>query len=160
MNTLIVYSSKYDFTKERVLEIANSLKFDVKVVNINKEKPPGLEAFDTVILGGSVFMGQINKALKNYCQENETTLNSKKLALFLSCGLPDNVDTHLSNAYPKSLLDHASVKVNLGGELRLDKMSFGDKMITKMMIKATEKEGGQLPTANPSAIEELVRTLN
>lgn len=156
MNTLIVYSTKYDFTKERVFEIAKALPNEVKLINITEEKPPDLEAFDIVLLGGSVFMGQINKSLKTFCQENETTLGSKKLGLFLSCGLPDSLETHFSNAYPQSLLDHATVKVNLGGELRLGKMSFGDKMITKMMIKVSEKEGGQLPTANPSAIEELV----
>lgn len=156
MKTIIVYSTKYDFTKERVHEIAAALESDVKMVNISEEKPPSLESFDAVILGGSVFMGQINKTLKAFCVENEAILNSKKLGLFLSCGLPDNVDTHFSNAYPQSLLDHATAKVNLGGELRLNQMSFGDKMITKMMIKATEKEGGKLPTANTSAIKELV----
>lgn len=160
MNTIIVYSTKYDFTKERVIEIAKSLPNDVKLVNINKEKPPSLEAFDSVILGGSVFMGQINKTLKAFCTENESALSSKKLGLFLSCGLPDSVDTHFSNAYPQSLLDQAIAKVNLGGELRLSQMSFGDKMITKMMIKVAEKEGGSLPTANPSAIEELVKVFN
>lgn len=156
MKTMIVYSSKYNFTKERVYEIAAALESDIKLVNINEEKSPQLETFDAVILGGSIFMGQINKTLKAFCVENESTLSSKKLGLFLSCGLPENIDTHFNNAFPKSLLNNASVKVNLGGELRLNQMSFGDKMITKLMIKATEKEGGKLPTANRKAIEELV----
>ncbi len=158
MKTIIVYSTKYDFTKERVLEIATALQSDVKLVNINEEKSPSLEAFDAVILGGSVFMGQINKTLKAFCSDNEATLSSKKLGLFLSCGLPDSIGTHFANAFPQSLLDQALVKVNLGGELRLGQMSFGDKMITKMMIKANEKEGGKLPTAIPSAIDELIKT--
>lgn len=140
MKTLIVYGSEYGYTKDSVLSLGNRISGEVMMVNPDYEKVPDIMEFDNIIIGGSIYMGQIQKKIKEFCINNISLLKSKKLAFFISCAFPDNFETNLKNSFPEELLDLAVIKVCIGGELRMDKMKFMHKTITKMMKKAQEKE--------------------
>ncbi len=160
MKTLIVYGSTYSYAKECVKKLTGKLEGEVTVVNAMTEMIPGIKGFDQVIVGGSIYMGQIQKKVKEYCAVNASELGGKKLGLFLCCGLPENFEQAIKNSFPEKLLEKAAAKENFGGELRVEKMKFMHKMMTNMMLKASEKEGKQPPKAAPENILKLAEAMN
>jgi len=141
METIIIYGSKYGYTEDCVKSLAEQIKGEVILFNIYNEKIPNIDEFDNIIIGGSIYMGQIQKKLKLYCTQNNRSLVNKRLALFLCCGLPENFEQTLKNVFPEELLKKAVAKECFGGELRTDRMNFADKMISGLMKKAAAKEG-------------------
>jgi len=141
MKTLIIYASTYGFTKDCVAKLKELLKGEVFAANIMTDSIPPLEDFENIIIGGSIYMGQIQKKLKLYCIENCSSLVNKRLALFLSCGLPESFELTLKNAFPEAVIAKAVTKKCFGGELRISKMNFAHKMIAGLMKKTLVKEG-------------------
>ncbi|MGE5494505.1 MAG: flavodoxin domain-containing protein [Burkholderiales bacterium] len=160
MKTLIVYGSTYGYAEECVQRLAKALNGEVTVVNAEKERIPGISGFDTVIAGGSVYMGQVQKGVKKFLEENVAELSGKKLGLFLCCGLPENFEQNANNNFPEALREKAAAVVCFGGELRTEKMKFMHRAITKMMKKANEKEGKEGATPMPENIGKLAQIMN
>jgi len=140
METIIIYSSKYGYTEDCVKSLADKINGEVSVFNICNEKIPSIDEFDNIIIGGSIYMGQIQKKLKMYCSQNVNDLVNKRLALFLCCGLPESFEQTLKISFPDELLKKAVAKECFGGELRKDRMNFAHKMIAGLMKKAEAKE--------------------
>jgi menaquinone-dependent protoporphyrinogen oxidase len=160
MKTLIIYATTYGFTGECVEELKGELKGEVTAVNVMTETVPDLKEYDNIIMGGSIYMGQIHKNLKDYCTVNSQLLSKKTVALFLCCGLAENFDVTLATAFPEDLIKVAIAKECFGGELRIKKMKFIHKMITGMMKKATAKDGKPEPKKLPENIHKLAQTIN
>ena len=160
MKTIIIYDSKYGFTEDCVTSLAGQLEGEVSIVNLCNEKIQKIDNFDNIIIGGSIYMGQIQKKIKLYCSENIEMLLTKRLALFLCCGLPENFLQNLKSNFPEELLTKAVATECFGGELRTEKMNFADKMITGLMKKAAEKEGKSQPTQMSDNIKKLAEIIN
>jgi menaquinone-dependent protoporphyrinogen oxidase len=160
MNTLILYASKHGFTKDCVNELKELLTGNTCLVNAKSDKIPSTEDFDNIIIGGSVHMGQIQKELKDYCLKYKDILAAKKLFLFLSCGLPENFNEALKYAYPEELLKKSISTECFGGELRIEKMGLAERMLTRMMKKASQKEGKPEPSKNVEGIRRLADAVN
>ena len=57
MKILIVFASKYGFTQKAAEKLRGELsagKHGVTLINLEEELPAGLEAFDAVVIGGSI----------------------------------------------------------------------------------------------------------
>lgn len=160
MKTLVIYGSTYGFTKNCTEELVKKLEGEVFVVNILSETVPNLSAFDKVILGGSIYMGQIQKKLKEFCVKNLEELKIKNIGLFICCGLPENFEAHLKNVFPKELYEKAITKECFGGELNTKKMKFFHKILAEMMSKAANKEGKKPVEAKPENIAKLAMLMN
>lgn len=160
MRTLIVYGSTYGYAKECVQQLTRMLKGEAIAVDAEKDDIPELSLYDAVIAGGSVYMGQVQKGVKKFCEQNAGALAGKKLGLFLCCGLPENFEQSMKNAFPEALLHSAAVKTCFGGELRPERMKFMHRTLTNMMIKAAEKEGKQGAKPMPENIEALADAMN
>lgn len=159
MKTMIIYSSTYGFTEKCANELAQKLGGQAIAVNIAAGSLPQLSGYDSVILGSSIYMGQINKKLKEFMSTNLAGLQEKKLGLFLCCGLPENLEQDFSLNFPKELLDAAVARECFGGVLDTAKMSFGHRMITKMMESAAKKEGKSGPVAMTENIGKLAEAM-
>lgn len=160
MKTLIVYGTTYGFTKECVQQLAGKLEGEVAVVNAMTEAIPAVKGFDNVIVGGSIYMGQIQKKVKEFCTASAGELSKKRLGLFLCCGLPENLEQTFKNSFPEVLLKKAAARECFGGALRVEKMKLMHKVMTNMMVKAAEKEGKGLPKPAPDGITKLVEAIN
>lgn len=160
MKTLIVYGSTYGYASDCVQRLKAMLKGEVAVADAEKGGVPEIGGFDAVIIGGSVYMGKIQKSVKQFCEQNAAALAAKKLGLFLCCGLPEEFEQSLKNSFPAALLESAAVKACFGGELRMDRMKFVHKAITNMMVKANEKSGKQGAAPLPENIEKLAEAMN
>jgi menaquinone-dependent protoporphyrinogen oxidase len=132
----------------------------VLATNILTDQISSLDAFDQVIIGGSIYMGQINKKLKAYCESNKEAIAAKRLGLFLCCGLPENFEQTLSNAFPAELIERAVVKECFGGQLRTEIMKGPDRLITNMMKKAAAKQGTPEASKIPENIKRLADGMN
>jgi len=145
MKTIIIFGSTYGFAKECAQKLAEQIDGEVVLVNVVTEGIMPLENFDNVVIGGSIYMGQVQKKVKAFCVANVEALKSKRVGLFLCCGLPQNFEINLKNAYPDELINVAVAKECFGGELRTEKMNFAHKFITGMMKKASAKQGTAAP---------------
>lgn len=92
--------------------------------------------YDVVIIGGSVYMGQIRKEVKNFCAQYLTLLKTKKIGLFTCCmSEGEKAEKQLNDIFPKELLDIACAKECFGGEFNFNKMNFFEKFIIKKISK-------------------------
>ncbi|SDM93609.1 flavodoxin domain-containing protein [Acetanaerobacterium elongatum] len=122
MNTLILYATKYGATKQIADQLARELGGNVTINNIHDGKP-GIEAFDTVIVGGSVYMNKIQHGITSFLKANEKQLIKKRLGLFIGCYTPPETEGYLEQFFSTALLAHAQAKDMLGGLMQYDKMN-------------------------------------
>jgi menaquinone-dependent protoporphyrinogen oxidase len=160
MKTLIVYATKYGYAEDCAHALMDQIDGDVLAVDIQKDTLSGVEAFDNIVIGGSVYMGQVNKKLKAFCENNKTAIAVKNTGLFLCCGLPENFEQTMKDAFPAEVIDKAIARECFGGELRTEKMKGPDRIISGMMKKATAGQGKPEVAPNPKNIVNLANEIN
>ncbi|WP_286946980.1 flavodoxin domain-containing protein [Acetobacterium sp. UBA5834] len=160
MKTLILYASTYGFTKDCVQMLKKNVNGDVQIVNITKESIPTLDDYDTILIGGSIYMGQIQKPIKNYCLKNLDALKNKKIGFFISCGSAEHSDDYFKTAFPETLLNQAVSIENFGGEMRPDKMNFFHKFVSNMVEKSSDKNNTPPMKPLPENILNMATIIN
>lgn len=143
MKTAIIYSTTQGTTEKVVNYIAEKLK-DSETVDVYKlqkrKKLINLAQYDRVILGGSIYLGDIQSVMTKFCNDNFDILQTKTLGLF-ACGIePELVrqDAELEMAYPKKLFKHAVATAFVGGEIIFEKLNPTQKFIAKNMFKINQ----------------------
>jgi len=136
MKTLIVYGTKYGCTEGCAKDLAKKLSGDTELCNIKNSRPSDLEKYEKVIIGGSIYMGKIQKEITDFCEANKGLLMEKTIGLFI-CSMREGemAQEELISSFPKELWDRAITKENFGGEFIFKKMSFLDKLIVKKVSK-------------------------
>ena len=136
MNILIVYSTKHGATEKCAKIIAKKLTGKVELFNLKEKLKIDPSGYDVVIIGGSIYMGQIQKEVKTFCAQNIEQLKTKKIGLFTCCMLEgEKAEKQLADMFPKELLSIASSKECFGGEFNFSKMNFFEKLIIKKVSK-------------------------
>ncbi|MPW25502.1 flavodoxin [Alkalibaculum sp. M08DMB] len=138
MNTLIVYASKYGCTEKCANLVKKGLNDQVDLINLKEVNDIDLSKYSKVIIGGSIYVGKIQKIVSDFCSKYLDELLEKRVGLFI-CAMQeaDIIDKQLNENFPLELTEKAEIKEWLGGEFLLDKMSFIDKMIVKKVSKVT-----------------------
>ncbi|ERI93872.1 hypothetical protein HMPREF1982_01374 [Clostridiales bacterium oral taxon 876 str. F0540] len=136
VKSVIIYATKYGAAEKAANMLKEKLKGQVTMVNLTKEKVPSLEEYDNVILGGSIYVGKIQKQLTNYIKANLPELLKKRTGLFICAALnePEKLIKELSDAFPEELANKAVAKEVFGYEFSFEKMGFIDKMMTKSIV--------------------------
>ena len=160
MKTLVLYTTTYGFTEAMVKQLSEKISGEVDCINLMHSNLVNLSQYQNIVMGGSIYMGQVQKQLKQFCETNESEILKHNIDLFLSCGLEENFESHLKNAFTPKSLASSRTQVSFGGELNLNKMKFMHKTITKMMIKSSQQEGKPLPKPKYDNIEYLAKSLN
>jgi len=153
MKTLIIYSTSYGYTSEVVARMARQL-LEVTAINIVEDKTVDLDAYDQVILGGSIYVGRVHKDLAAFIKNNQEKLLNKPLKLFLCCAFEAKFQEDLALNFSPELLAHAQKVENFGGRITMDKLSFGHKIMAKMVAKTPE--GKQPVNAYPERVEAFL----
>lgn len=157
MNTIIIFSSKYGCTADCASNMKEKLTGSVTLVDINKTNTKiELDIYDTIIIGSSIYVGAISKKLRALCTEYVDLLSKKRIGIFLCCAFSEQVDEYLSSNFPPTLLKNVTTVKMLGGEARLEKMSFLDKLIVK---SATNGNYKNLKISNEK-LEDFVREIS
>lgn len=157
MKSIIIYATKYGSAEEAANRIKAALGEDTQLCNIQKDTVPELDAYDTVILGGSIYIGMVQKQIKEYCNSHLPKLLGKKVGLFLCAGeqKEDVQLKELQTNFPEALSQHAAAKEVLGYAFPFEKMKFLDKLVMKKM------KGDSVSTAEyyDDRISRFVRSL-
>ena len=143
MKTLIAYASKHGTTKKAVEKLAEELTGDIVILNLEDKSAfkTRIEDFDRIIIGGSIYIGKIQKSVRNFCESNqEKLLNIEKLGLFICCGSEEKDMEQLANSFPDKLIEKAQVKGYFGYEYDLKKVGFIQRTMLKKAAGVEESE--------------------
>lgn len=135
MKRIIIYATKYGSTEEVARRLKAQLGEETQLCNILTDRVPALAAYGTVILGGSIYIGRVQKQIAQYASGHAEELAAKNVGLFLCAGeqKPDVQLALLQTAFSKALMEHAAAKAVLGYAFLFEKMKFFDKLIIKKM---------------------------
>jgi len=153
MQLLILYGSKTGTTEACANKIKDALEarqenFNIDLVNLEKRPKLNLDAYETVVIGSPIYMGQIRNSVKMFLGYNIETLIKKKLHFFV-CGLArgDEGVALFKKQVPTTLFRHASQVKQLGGDVHVDRLGFLHKFIMKKILAESKPELGLLEDA-------------
>ncbi|MDD4644043.1 MAG: flavodoxin domain-containing protein [Bacilli bacterium] len=147
LKTLIVYESKYGCTEKCAQLIQEKIK-NTEIVNV-KNAPEDIGFYDTIIIGGSIYMGKIQRQIKAFCRRHVKVLAKKRMGLFICCMFTgEKAKQQLINSFPKELTEVAIAKDCFGGEISYNKMKLLDRIIIKLVTKSPESEIPKLDKQN------------
>lgn len=147
MKTIVVYRSKYGYTKKYAEWIAESLGCDIKENAVFGD----IAGYDAVICGGGIYAGRINGA--GLITKNFERLAGKKLALFAvgsNAGHKDELDEFWKKALEENIrrkIPHFYLRggFDYGRLKRVDRLMMN--MLKKVLLSKetlTEDEKGLL----------------
>ena len=132
MKTLIAYSTTLGCTEQCASKLKEDLGSDVELVRISRRRKYNLHLPDTVIIGGSIHEGMIQRSVYKFCENNLDILLQKYVGLFVCCMDPDaNEQKLIERAFPEQLVEHALASGFFGGELNIKKMNLLQKIMTR-----------------------------
>ncbi|MDA3813723.1 MAG: flavodoxin [Candidatus Cloacimonetes bacterium] len=133
MSIAIIYMSKHG-TTEKVAELIKTKldSYQTHIFNLKKTKLIDLAKFDTIIIGGSIHVGSMQKKLRQFITNNMTILLKKRIALFMVCmEKSEKRDEQFNNAFPAEIREESVANGFMGGEFNFDRMNFIEKAIIK-----------------------------
>ena len=132
MNTLIAYSTTLGCTEQCASKLKDDLGNGVEMVRISRRRRYNLEQYDTIIIGGSIHEGMIQRSVYKFCEHNLEVLLKLQVGLFVCCMDPDaNEQELIDRAFPEKLVKHALSSGFFGGELNIKKMNLLQKIMTR-----------------------------
>ena len=156
MNTIIVYATKYGCTEKCAERLKEQLIGKVDLLNLKTTKTIDLANYDKVIIGGSIYMGRIQKQVTEFCTKYMDALKKKKVGLFICCMRDgDLAEAELNSAFPQELCFHVVAREYFGGEFILKKMNALDRFITKRVAK-TDKDISSINENNISRFIQMM----
>lgn len=157
MSILIAYATKYGCTEKCAAALSKELNGKTELCNLQSIKSIDLKKYDKIIIGGSVYIGKVQKEVTEFCTKNMDELKEKKLGLFI-CGMRDGdfALEELNASFPKELLSAAVTKEFFGGEYKFSKMNMMERFIVKKIAK-TDKDSSNIIESN---ISRLAQSMN
>lgn len=141
MKILMLISSKYGSTEKCGQLIKKELKGKKDIVNLENQTCNDINSYDTVIIGGGIYAGNLQGNLKKFVEEKEKTLKNKNIGIFLCCKEEGNqVTEYIKTNLPNSIFENAFIKERVGYEISLEKMNFIVKFMMKTFFKIKENQ--------------------
>ena len=132
MRTLIAYSTTLGCTEACASRLKEDLGEGVDLFRISRRRKINFDLYKTVIIGGSIHEGMIQRAVRKFCEDNLKTLLKVEVGLFVCCVDPGENEEELMKAvFPEELLEHALARSYFGGELNFKKMNLMQKIMTR-----------------------------
>lgn len=153
MKALIAFGSRYGSSTEIAEEIGKIMEnqgVEVNLVNLRKNKVDNINNYDLIVVGSGIKMGKWTKEPLKFLNKNKSTLQDKKVALFVSCGAPLNGKEKMDEAMElylekiaKESLSSEPVSMGLFGGVFDPNANNGlmYKMAIKMAKKGFEEKG-------------------
>jgi len=136
MKILIVFATKHGCTEKCVNKLKDKLTGEIDTVNLKNSSQINVSNYETVIIGGSIHAGKIQKKVRKFCQSYLSILIDKRIGLFMCCMEEGEKATNQFNeAFPDELIQHASATGIFGGEFNFEKMNFFERYIVKKIAK-------------------------
>ena len=130
--TLIAYSTTLGCTEQCAARLRDDLGEGVDMVRISRRRRYRFEDYDTIIVGGSIHEGVIQRSVRKFCEANLEELLSRNVGLFVCCMDPDADEKALiQKAFPDALIENALTSGFFGGELNIKKVNLLQKIMTR-----------------------------
>ncbi len=155
--TLIVFSSKRGTTKCSAQLLKDQLTDGADLYPLSDGGSVDLDAYDAVVIGGSVYAGKTNKKLRQFVAEHEEALLQKRvLALFL-CGMEEGegMQKQLEQNYSQALRDKAVAVSCFGGEFLFSQMGVLTRSLMRLAISRED-----IHKIDENAIKEMAERIN
>lgn len=134
MATLIVYMTSHGCAEKAATLIRDQLPGETTLNNLENVEVPPLDKFETVIIGGSIRIGSIQRRIKKFCEKNIDQLLTKRTGLFICCMFEgDTALEQFNGAFPEALRKNCVATGLFGGELEFEKMNSFERMIIKQV---------------------------
>lgn len=157
MKTIIIYTSKYGCAEKAAYLLKNLLGEGTEVVNLMHAKEPTLERYDTVILGGSIYYGKIQKQMTAFASKYQNELGKKRVGLFICAGAKGEQATQeLKSSFPEELYNQSITKEVFGDEIYEEKLTLLDRLVLRM-VKGKNKSVNGL---SKETIERFALAMN
>lgn len=147
--TLILYATKYGAAREAAQRLSDQLG-GAAIHDLKAGSVPGLEDFDTVILGSAIYAGSIRKEARTFLAAQKFELAQKRLGFYL-CGISKDERTYLKDNFPKELLEKAVATGLFGGKFDPEKANGLERLI----MKAVAKQAGFIDTLDDEKIKQF-----
>lgn len=129
MKIALIYMSRHGSTEKLIRHLVKSLEGDTHVFNLAEDAHPTIQDFDSVIIGGSIHYGSIQKEVQLFCKRNLHELLKKRLGLFVCCLLSTRDSDQFERAYPLVLRAHCSAAAAFEGDLIYSKLTALERII-------------------------------
>ena len=130
--TLIAYSTTLGCTEQCASKLKDDLGEGVEMVRISRRRRFNLGDYGTIIVGGSIHEGMIQRSVYKFCESNLDELLKKEVGLFVCCmDVEANEQELIQRTFPESLVKHALASGFFGGELNIKKMNLLQKIMTR-----------------------------
>ncbi|HOL16654.1 MAG TPA: flavodoxin domain-containing protein [Bacillota bacterium] len=156
MKTIVVYATRYGCTEKCAGMLAEKLGGEVELCNLKRDRVDDLSAYDRVVIGGSIYIGKIQKEVTAFCTKHLNELKEKQVGLFICCMSEEAAEKQLHSSFPPELLARASARGCFGGEFIFGRMKGLDRFIAKKVSKAEQ----DVFRIDETRIAEFARTLN
>lgn len=139
MKTLIAYSTTLGCTEQCASRLKEDLGPDVDMFRISRRRKINMDLYHTVIIGGSIHEGLIQRSVRKFCETYIERLMKLEVGLFICCVEPGEDEQELLNrAFPEKLLKHSLANGYFGGELNFKKMNLLQKIMTRKKARLEE----------------------
>jgi menaquinone-dependent protoporphyrinogen oxidase len=138
MKTLIAWTGKSGTTEEVVREMAGEMGEGTVSVDLKKGSMPDPSEFERVIVGGSIYAGNVHKSLKAFCDKYEEELLARPFGIFLCALSGEDMAEKLERNFPARLAAHARIKEWLGGRFIFADHNFIMRAMMKKIMKSSE----------------------
>lgn len=139
MKTAIIYATSHGCTDKCAQTLVTELETNIELFNIETDQNLDLNNFKTIIIGGSIHMGSINKKIKKFIDKNIDELCKKDLGLFICCMYEGKkAIEQFNDAFPEDLRNKALSHGFFGGEFNFEKMNFFEKAIVKKVANVEQ----------------------
>ncbi|MDF1574823.1 MAG: flavodoxin domain-containing protein [Bacteroidales bacterium] len=156
MKTLIAYSTTLGCTEQCASRLKEDLGEGVEMIRISSRRRYNLQKHDTIIVGGSIHEGMIQRSVHKFCTSNLDILLKKQVGLFVCCMDPDaNEKELIDRAFPSQLVEHALASGFFGGELNIKKMNLLQKIMTRKAARLNKE-----PDIDFHRILQFARTIH
>ncbi len=154
MKTLVLYATKHGAAAEVAERITQRME-DAEMYDLAAGKPPALDGYDCVVVGGSVYASMLRKPAKAYLAQNEEALRGKKLGLYVCSIAEEGAPQYFETNFPKELLACAAAKAHLGGRFDPASCSAFERFIMKTVAHTAEP----VDALDDAAIDAFVQQL-
>ncbi|WP_040950464.1 flavodoxin domain-containing protein [Gorillibacterium massiliense] len=169
MSILIVYATKYGSAEKCAKQLADKLDGQVELLNLREVKTADLSRYEKVIIGSSVYMGNMRKEAKAFIAKYLKELQDKPTGLFL-CAMANGADAEkqLQACFPRELVEKAVATDTFGGELHFKRMNTAERFIIRMVGRSQMKKQGSsligdgktdVSTISEDKVEQFARSM-
>ncbi|WP_052410236.1 flavodoxin domain-containing protein [Paenibacillus durus] len=142
MKAIILYTSRHGCAEQAALALRSRLGEGTETVNLMHNYSPSLAGFDTVILGGSIYYGKIQKQMSEFIDREQSGLADKRIGLYICAGeSEDKAGLELLRSFPESLCLKAKAAEVLGNEVKFSKLSLAERLVYRAVTGKSGDRG-------------------